>query len=350
PVFQNPLVGMQEEDWFIGDEAQKNRGVLNRQYPISQGTITNWDNMEKIWHHSFYQVLRIAPEQHPLMVTESPLNIMSNKEKMSQVGGQVVGGSAWMSRTLRYDTGVFSCLGTTIESGEGMTYFVPIIDGCPLHQSTIQTDMAGQDLTSYLLQLLTDSGHSLVSTGDWEYIRDIKEKCCYVALDFDKEKMKAGSPSYAQKRFDKEKMKAGSSSYTQKYQLPDSQEITLGPEKFLCPEGLFQTDIMGRNGLGIHMKAFQSISSCKSALWKILFGHIILSGGTGTCSGLRFRMQRELLALVSPTISMKVSTCPSSTYSAWLGGSVLCSLSTFKDMWVTSKEYKDIGASIVSRR
>ncbi|XP_034500742.1 actin-3-like [Ailuropoda melanoleuca] len=213
----NPLVGMQEEDWFIGDEAQKNRGVLNRQYPISQGTITNWDNMEKIWHHSFYQVLRIAPEQHPLMVTESPLNIMSNKEKMSQ------GVTSLLSK-MKMQEGVG---GTTIESGEGMTYFVPIIDGCPLHQSTIQTDMAGQDLTSYLLQLLTDSGHSLVSTGDWEYIRDIKEKCCYVALDFDKEKMKAGSPSYAQK-----------------YQLPDGQEITLGPEKFLCPEGLFQTDIM----------------------------------------------------------------------------------------------------------
>ncbi|XP_044775476.1 actin-like [Neomonachus schauinslandi] len=328
---ENPLVGMQEEDWFIGDEAQKKRGELNLQYPISRATITNWDSMEKIWHHSFYQALRIAPEQHPLMVTEPPLNTTSNKEKMSQILFETFNVPALYLANQGvlslYASGQIS--GTTIESGEGMTYFVPIIDGCPLHQSTIQMDMAGQDLTLYLLQLLTDSGHSLVSTGDWEYIRHVKEKCCYVALDFDKEKLKADSPSYAQK-----------------YQLPDGQEITLGQEKFLCPEGLFQADIMGRNGLGIHMKAFQSVSSCNSALWKVLFGHIVLSGGTGSCSGLRFRMQREIAALVSPTINVKVSTCPSSIYSAWLGGSILCSLSTFKDMWVTSKEYKDIGSSI----
>ncbi|CAD7669935.1 unnamed protein product [Nyctereutes procyonoides] len=338
----NPLVGMEEEDWFIGDEAQEKRGDLNLQYPISRATVANWDNMEKIWHHSFYQVLRIAPEQHPLMVTEPPLNTMPSKEKMSQILFETFNvpalylanqGVLSLYASGQTSGDMFSCLGTTIESGEGMTYFVPIIDGCALHQSTIQVDIAGQDLTLYLLKLLTNSGHSLVSTGDREYIRNIKEKCCYVALDFNKEKVKADCPSYAQK-----------------YQLPDGQEITLGREKFFCPEGLFQADLIGRRELGIHMKAFQSISSCNSALWKILFSHIVLSGGTGSCSGLCFRLQKEISALVSPTINVKVSTCPYSTYSAWVGGSILCSLSTFKDMWVTSKEYKDIGASIVSRR
>ncbi|XP_032213991.1 actin, alpha skeletal muscle 2-like isoform X2 [Mustela erminea] len=294
----NLLVGMEGEDWFIGDEAQKRRRELNLQRPVSRATVANWDNMEKILFETFN-----VPALH-----------LANQGVLSL-----------------YASGQTS--GTTIESGEGMTYFVPIIDGCPLHQSTIQMDIAGQDLTLYLLQLLTDSGHSLVSRGDWEYIRDIKEKCCYVASDFKKEKMEASSPSYARK-----------------FQLPDGQEITLGPEKFLCPEGLFQADLMGRNSLGIHMKAFRSVSSCSPALWKILFGHMVLSGGTGCCPGLRFRLQREIAALVSPTINVKVSSCPSSIHSAWLGGSILCSLSTFKDMWVTSKEYKDIGASIVRRR
>ncbi|XP_042815354.1 actin-85C-like isoform X3 [Panthera tigris] len=287
----NPLVGMGEEDWFLGDEAQHKRGELSLQYPISRATVTNWANVEKIWHHSFYQVLRVAPEQHPLMVTEPPLNTMSNKEKMSQILFETFNVPALYLANLGvlslYASGQTS--GTAIESGEGMTYFVPIIDGCPLHQSTIQMDMAGQDLTSYLLQLLTDGGHS-VSTGDREYVRSIKEQYCYVALDFDKEKAKTDSPSYAQK-----------------VQLPDGQEVTLGQEKFFCPEVLFRADLMGRNDLGIHMKAFQSISSCSPALWKILFSHIVLSGGTGSCSGLRFRMQREISTLVSPTINVKVT-------------------------------------------
>ncbi|XP_058382156.1 uncharacterized protein LOC131394721 [Diceros bicornis minor] len=331
----NPLVGMEEKDWFIGAEVQNKRGQLNLQYPVSRATIADWDNMEKIWHHSFYQVLHIAPEQHPLMVTEPPLNTMSNKEKVSQILFETFNVPALYLA----NQGVFSLYasgqtsGTTIESGEGMTYFVPIVEGCPLHQSTIQMDVAGQDLTLYLLQLLTDSGHSLVGTADREYIRDVKEKCCHVALDFNKGKMKASSPSNAQK-----------------YQLPDGREINIGRERFSCPEALFQTNLIGRNNLGIHMMAFRSISSCNPTLWRVLFGHVVLSGGTGSCSGLQLRMQKEISALVTPTINVKVSTSPYSRYGAWVGGSILCSLSTFKDMWVTSDEYKDIGSSMVSRR
>ncbi|XP_032345990.1 actin isoform X1 [Camelus ferus] len=323
---------MEEEDWFIGDEVQKNRGKLNLQYPISRAAITNWDNMEKIWHHSFYKVLHVAPEQHPLMVTEPPLNTMANKEKVSQILFETFGVPALYLA----NQGVLSLYasgqtcGMTLESGEGMTYFVPIIDGCPLPQSTFQMDIAGQDLTLYFLHLLSESGHSLVSTADREFVRDLKEKCCYVALDFEKEKVEASSPSYAQK-----------------CQLPDGQEIDLGRERFFCPEVLFQTDLIGRHHLGVHTKAFQCVSSCDPALWKILFGHIVLSGGTGTCSGLRLRLQREISTLVSPKINVKVSTCPHSIYGAWVGGSILCSLSTFKDMWVTSKEYKDIGSSVI---
>ncbi|XP_012520851.1 PREDICTED: actin, cytoskeletal 3-like [Propithecus coquereli] len=214
-----------------------------------------------------------------------------------------------------------------------MTYFVPIVDGCPLHQSTFQVDVAGQDLTLYLCQLLADNEHFLVGTAGRECIRDVKEKCCYVALDFDKEKMKTDLPSCQQK-----------------YQLPDGQEITLGQERFLCPEVLFQTNLVGKNTLGIHRMAFQSVTSCRPTLWNVLFSHMLLSGGTGTCSGLCFRMQRELSGLVSPELTVKVSTCQYSAYGAWMGGSILCSLSTFKDLWVTRSEYEDMGSSIISRR
>lgn len=123
-------------------------------------------------------------------------------------------------------------LGSEMDTGMGSM----IVLLCPHHEElSLQEDAPwGQnapanDLGSYPFL----SALRLSPIGDWEYIRDIKEKCCYVALDFDKEKMKADSPSYAQK-----------------YQLPDGQEITLGPEKFLCPEGLFQTDIMGEGKKG----------------------------------------------------------------------------------------------------
>ncbi|KAG8522560.1 7-dehydrocholesterol reductase, partial [Galemys pyrenaicus] len=397
PPPQRPLVGLEEEDWLIGSETMSRLGQLSLQWPIFRGAVTSWDGLEKVWHHAFYQVLRVAPEQHPLMMTEPPLTAMLDKEKASQilfetfqVPALFLGNQGVLSL---FSSGQTS--GTAVESGEGMTYIVPVIEGCPLAQSTMKLDVAGQDLTLYFLQLLTGSGNVLVSSGteparpvgpwagapalfthnprsaarrllehqaraehctlvrdvswraDREWARYIKEKCCYVALDFEQEKVETTSPVH-----------------TEIYRLPDGREVTLGQERFSCPEALFRTELLGRNSLGLHALAFQSISSCSPALWKSLFGQVLLTGGTGSCTGLRFRMQKEISALVSPTVQVKVRTrslssgtwracvsaCPCPTHSAWVGGSILCSLSTFKDMWVSAAEYKEVGSSVMGRR
>ncbi|XP_045711330.1 actin-85C-like isoform X2 [Phyllostomus hastatus] len=329
------LVGLDEKDWFLGDEVQSRLAELNLLRPICRARVTNWDHMEKIWHYSFYRVLCAAPEQHPLLLTEPPSSTPSAKEKVSQILFETFSVPALYLANQGvlslYASGLTS--GTAIESGEGMTHFVPVSEGCPLHQSTMKMEVAGQDITLYLMQLLSAQGNSLISTGDRECVRHLKEKHCYVAVDFDKARTEAPTPPP-----------------TEKCLLPDGREVTLGQERFFGPEVLFQTDLIGRHTLGAHMIAFRCVSSCDPALWKILFDNIVLSGGTGSCLGLRSRMQRELCALVSPTIAVEVSTCPFSKYGAWVGGSMLCSLSTFKDMWVTSKEYQDMGSSMVCRR
>ncbi|CAJ1961609.1 unnamed protein product [Cylindrotheca closterium] len=332
----------------VGKQAEAKWSVLDVQQPIDRGIIQNWDDMETIWHHTFYQ-LKASSQHHPVLLTEVPLNPKANRERMTQIMFETFKVPAlYINNTAilaLYANGRTS--GCVLESGEGVSHAVPVCEGYVIPHAILRLPLGGKDLTQLLQNALAERGHALqdhieknfsdeglvlTSTAVQVQVRTMKETLGYVALDFGQETIKAVDKSAAlEKSFD----------------LKDGTSIQIGNERFYFPEHLFQpNDLMGLEEEGVADMTFQAIMKCDELLQYDMFSNIVLSGGSTMFPGFRERMLKELTALAG-SVEITINDTAGRANAPWVGGSILASLEQFNHLWITKQEYDETGSSIV---
>ncbi|KAM6980822.1 uncharacterized protein FYW47_000585 [Aplochiton taeniatus] len=294
---------------------------------VHNGVITEWDSVEKLWEYTF-KTMGVSCEEHAVLVCDAPLSPTTNREKLAEVMFEnfscpslFVENQAVLSM---YSYGRTS--GLVLECGHGGSYAVPISeDGYSLND-TCRVEHAGRTLDLHLQQLLQKTGKD----GPWDklsVLRDIKAKCCYISTDT--------VNVMSQQEGDE-----------MEYQLPDGNSICLRNERFLCPEALFQPCLLESKEPGLHTMVMNCIQKCDVSQKDTLLENILICGGSTMLPGFAERLQNELFHM-APRSGALVLASHKRQNAAWLGGSILASLSSFQSLWISRKEYEEKGPSVM---
>lgn len=344
------------EETYIGSLAQQNRGILKLLHPIEHGVVINWDDMERIWHHTYATGLKASPEDHPLLITEAPLNPRTNRDRMCQVLFEALGVPcvyvSIQAVLSLYASG--RTTGVVVDIGDGVGHVVPVYEGFSLPTSVKRMDVAGRDVTEHLaFNIRRISGEAFLSSAELDIVRCIKEKCCFLSKDITRDEKKYLGVPYSRYITPA----ADDSDLFTSYKLPDGHVLNLGVEQFRAPEILFNPQIIGDESPGIHELTSLAIAKTDLDLRPALYQNVVLSGGTTLLKNFGDRMLSELknqqvsqsssswhghrgLSKESHT-KIKIYAPPERKYSTWIGGSILAGLSTFRKLWVTAQEYAE---------
>ncbi|XP_069796455.1 actin-3, muscle-specific-like isoform X2 [Narcine bancroftii] len=284
---------------------------------VTYGIVTDWDGLESLWHHVFYEELKVNTKEHAVLLSDTPLSPVVNREKLAELLFE------------RFCTPAMTC-GLVVESGLGTSYTAPVLDGYVLPHATYRLDLAGKELTRYLGQMLEENGNRF-SADETHVVDDIKVTRCYVAQEF------------------AEEILADESQYLTDYRLPDGHLISIGNERFRCPEALFRPAAVGLSEDSLHTLVARSLQSCRPEAQPNLLANIVLAGGSSMFPGLASRLQREVDGVEQREGKPYVYAAPQRQFATWIGGSIIACMNTFQSMWLRREEYLERGPGVVHR-
>ncbi|PBC34975.1 Actin-related protein [Apis cerana cerana] len=306
----NKIGDIDVKDLMVGDEASKLRSMLEISYPMQNGIVRNWEDMCHVWDYTFgKEKMNINPRECKILLTEPPMNPITNREKMIEVMFEKYGFAGLIS-------------GVVVDSGDGVTHICPVFEEYALPHLTRRLDIAGRDITIML-----------------------KEKLCYIGYNIETE----------------EKLALETTVLVESYTLPDGRVIKVGGERFAAPEALFQPHLINVEAQGIAELVFSTIQAADIDIRSELYKHIVLSGGSTMYPGLPSRLEREIKQLYLQRVlkndtsklnkfKIKIEDSPRRKDMVFMGGAVLAEITKDREsVWITREEYEEKGLSVLKK-
>jgi actin-related protein 2 len=325
---------------MIGDEIIGFRSLLDLSHPVTEGIITDEEDLFKLWDYTLTQKMGIEdPSEKKIIVTEAPLNPISNKIKIFEILFEKIGVGAIniepQAKCSLFAEGIDT--GIVLDSGDGVTHCIPVSDGAILKHNIERMDIAGRHITEYLVRLLQKKGYAFNSSADFDFVRELKEKYCFVSNDIENDR-----------RLERE-----TSFYNSYHLLPDETRIRISDEKFEAPEILFNPSLIGKEYDGIPYMMMKSINSCPIDSRKGLYSGIVLSGANTLFPGFASRIENEIKKIYKETalklakekkikININVIDSPKRKYSVFIGASIIANHYNSEgndDYWITRDEW-----------
>lgn len=334
-------------DIMVGDLASQYRSYLQLTQPMEHGIVKNWDDMKLLWDYTFNDKLKVDTRGRKILLTEPPMNPTKNREKMVEVmfedygfGGVYVAIQAVLTL---YAQGLQT--GVVVDSGDGVTHIVPVYDGFSLPHLTRRLDVAGRDVTRYLIKLLLMRGYAFNRTADFETVRQIKEKLCYTSYDLDLDK----------------RLSEETTVLVENYTLPDGRVIKVGSERFEAPECMFQPALVDVEQPGMAEMLFNTIQAAPVDVRSELYKHVVLSGGSSMYPGLPSRLEKEMKQLYLSRVlggnperlskfKIRIEDPPRRKHMVFLGGAVLADIMKNQpSFWISKEEWDEQGVRAVDK-
>jgi actin-related protein 2 len=297
--------------------------------------------MEKLWDYTFYEKLQIRPQEHKILLTEPPENPVENRRNLIQTMFETYEFGACnisiQAMLTLYAQGLLT--GVVVDTGDGVTHVMPVWEGFVDPNLIRRLDVAGRHITKNLINLLQLRGYSFNRIADYDVVRQIKEKFCYVALDYETEK----------------RLALETTCLMEQYTLPDGRVIKLGFERFQAAEALFTPSMIDNEKKGMADMIFDMIQCAPIDNRSDYYKHIVLSGGSSMYPGLPSRLEKDIKDRYLKDVlkgksenmkkfKIKIEDPPRRKHTVFMGGSILADIMKDRaEFWTTRSDYNELG-------